>query len=201
MKKSLLAFGLTLFAAQHANAARIESVTYNGSGCPVGSLSNIPDSFDGQWLTLDFARSNNSLRVAKGGDASLEESRRNCIVSLRLDNASDYRFAVQRVVSWGQYQIGDGDLFQFTLANFFEGQGTTKELEVSARGPSGWQSFTFDRNISDGDLLWSSCGLDRALSLNSSVRVGPTQDGSRETRSQGRLDKVAYRFTFQKCRR
>lgn len=200
MKVQAWIFALPLLSLLplEARAARLQEINFNGSGCPTPDAPSY--GFDGQWLTLDFDQVNRSVRVNKGSGTSLEESRRNCAATLNLETAQGYRFALERVVAWGQYKLGSGDQFTFDLRNFFQGAAPTAALDIDAQGPSGRQNYTFDRKISKEDLLWSACNSDRALTLNASLRVGPqAAGGDRDTSSQARLDKIAYRFVFQKC--
>lgn len=196
MKSKIFAVLATLSFSSLALAAegRLVSASANGSGCPVQDGKDIPYSFDGQWLTLEVSKAF-KVKVEKGTGISLEDSRKNCAVTLELD-APGYRYAVERVVAWGSYQLGANDQFVASLDGFFQGDGRTLSSSVEANGPTSLQNYNFDRTLG---LVWSECSTDRALTLNSAVRVAPRANGKYTTASSGTLDRVAFRFVYQKC--
>jgi hypothetical protein len=194
---ALATFSLSSLAL--ATEARIHDVSTNGSGCPVQEGKKIPYGFDGQWLTLELNHAS-PIKVVKGTGISLEESRKNCAITLELD-APGYRYAVERVVTWGQYQLASNDQFVVSMNGFFQGDGATFSSQSEALGPV-WslQNYTFDRSLNGSNLVWSECDSDRALTLNTAVRVAPKGNGGRyASHSKGSLDRVAFRFIYQKC--
>ncbi len=90
---------LTLSSFALATEARVSIVSTIGSGCQVPEGKSIPYGFDGQWLTVELNQFN-PIKVVKGTGISLDESRKNCAITLDVD-APGYRYAVERVVSWG----------------------------------------------------------------------------------------------------
>lgn len=190
---------LSLSSLALATEARIHSVFTNGSGCPIQEGKKIPYGFDGHWLTVELNHAYD-IKVVKGTGISLEESRKNCAITLDLE-APGYRYAVERVVTWGKYQLAPNDRFDSSLIGFFEGEGETFSADADAFGPV-WnqQNYTFDRTLSGSNLVWSECSTDRVLTLNTAVRVAPKGNaGKYANRSTGSLERVAFRFIYQKC--
>jgi hypothetical protein len=190
---------LSLSSLALATEARLNIVSTNGSGCPIQEAKKIPYGFDGHWLTVELNHAY-PIKVAKGTGISLEESRRNCAITLDLD-VPGYRYAVERVVSWGTYQLAPNDQFVASLTGFFSGEGDTFSSETEAFGPV-WnqQNYNFDRTLAGSNLVWSECNSDRSLTLNTAVRVAPKGNAGRyASQSKGSLDRVAFRFIYQKC--
>ena len=201
MRTYFLALLATLASSPLAFATegRLESLTTNGSGCPIQSDLKVPYAFDGQWLTVELNKAF-SIKVVKGNGLSLEDSRKNCAITLQLQPPTGYRYAVERVVSWGTYQLSANDQFVGSMNGFFEGDGRTFSTSADAQGPSSTQNYTFDRNLSGSNLVWSDCNADSALTLNAALRVAPSSNNGRyATRSTGSLDRIAFRFVYQKC--
>ncbi|WP_141734557.1 DUF4360 domain-containing protein [Oligoflexus tunisiensis] len=201
MKSNVFAVLATLSLSSLALAAeaRITSVSTNGSGCPIQNGKKIPYGFDGQWLTVELNHAYN-IKVVKGTGISIEESRKNCAITLDLD-VPGYRYAVERVVSWGTYQLAPNDQFVATVNGFFSGDGDSFLSDSEALGPV-WsqQNYTFDRALNGSNLVWSECHDDRSLTLNTAVRVAPKGNAGRyANQSKGSLDRVAFRFIYQKC--
>jgi len=190
---------LSLSSLALATEARLTSFNTNGSGCPVQDGKKVPYGFDGQWLTVELNHAYN-IQVVKGTGISLEESRKNCAITLDLE-VPGYRYAVERVVTWGTYKLAANDQFVATSSGFFAGSGSTFSTETEALGPI-WsqQNYSFDSTLSASKLVWSDCDSDRALTLNTAVRVAPKGNAGRyANQSKGSLDRVAYRFIYQKC--
>ncbi len=201
MRTYLLALLTTLTSASFAQATevRLDSIEANGSGCPIQNDKAIPYGFDGQWLTLELNQAY-SIKVVKGSGISLEDSRKNCAITLNVQAPRGYRYAIERVVSWGSYQLGSNDQFVGSFDGFFAGSGDTFTSSSTANGPTGNQAYTFDRTFSGSNLVWSSCDDDRALTLNNAVRVAPRgNNGKFATWSTGSLDRIAYKFTYKAC--
>ncbi len=190
---------LTLSSLALATEAQVKIISNNGSGCPFQEDKSIPSGFDGQWLTVELNQFN-PIKVVKGTGISLEESRKNCAITLDVD-APGYRYAVERVVTWGSYQLAANDQFVVSLDGFFQGEGETFSSDTEALGPV-WnqQNYNFDRTLSGSNLVWSECNSSRALTLNTAIRVAPKGNSGRyANQSKGSLDRVAFRFIYQKC--
>lgn len=199
MKLYLAACVLALSAAPLASAAELISISSNGSACPIQNASSIPYGFDGEWLSLALHEAI-SFEVKKGPDISLEESRKNCAFTLRL-RTPGYRYAVERVLSWGSYQLADDDQFVFNLNGFFAGSRTAFTVNAVASGPNDSMNFGFDQTLHGSQLVWSSCGQERELTLNSSVRVSPSLvHPERDGQSNGSVQRLAIKFRFEACR-
>lgn len=189
----------TLSSLALATEARLNIVSTNGSGCPVQEGKKIPYGFDGQWLTVELNQAY-PIKVVKGTGISLEESRKNCAITLDVD-APGYRYAVERVVTWGSYQLAANDQFVVSLDGFFQGEGQTFSSDTEAQGPV-WsqQNYNFDRSLNGSNLVWSECNSSRTLTLNTAVRVSPKGNAGRyASQSKGSLDRVAFRFIYEKC--
>jgi hypothetical protein len=190
---------LTLSSLALATEARLNIVSTNGSGCPVQEGKTIPYGFDGQWLTVELNQAY-PIKVVKGTGISLEESRKNCAIVVDVD-APGYRYAVERVVSWGTYQLAPNDQFVASFDGNFQADAKTFSSDSEALGPV-WnqQNYNFDRTLGGSNLVWSDCNESRTLTLNTAVRVAPKGNAGRyASQSKGSLDRVAFRLIYQKC--
>ncbi|HYX37538.1 MAG TPA: DUF4360 domain-containing protein [Oligoflexus sp.] len=190
---------LSLSSMALATEARLEVLSTNGSGCPVQAGKTIPYGFDGQWLTVELNHAFH-IKVEKGTGISLEESRKNCAITLDVQ-APGYRYAVERVVTSVSYQLAPNDQFVASLNGFFAGDGATFSSDSEVLGPV-WkqEDRTFDQTLNGSNLVWSECNSNRDLTLNTAVRVSPKGNSGRNaSQSYGTLKRAAFRFIFQKC--
>ncbi len=202
MKKLALALCLSSSVSSFAfaSALQLRSVQSNGSGCPVSANTSIPYGFDGEWLSFDLQR-NTDMQVARGTGISLEESRRQCAFTLDMKAASGYRFALERIVVWGNAQIGGGDQVLLGTDAFFAGSGATVSVDDSLSSGTGRnEPYVFDRWVSPPDQVWSDCRTDRALTINTALRIASQNQMRHVTYSTADQTKIAVKFTVQKCR-
>ncbi len=165
----------------------VKSVTFNGTGCPVGKNTAFLLQGNILWLKLG------NLKVETGPGLSLSASRRNCAATVQF---------VQNKTSVAVDSIAyflDTDLPAQTTANlsvswFFQGEGQTGSYTDSLQGDyAGTWLSNFDAVPSND--VWEPCGVDRALTVNSAVRLS----GQREQKAQAQWQIIGLRLKSRAC--
>lgn len=149
---------------------RIRSFSYNGSGCPIGSVAeNVAPDYTA--FTLLF--SSYTAEVGPGIPFALK--RKNCQINIDLDFPSGWSYSVFKVDYRGYISAQPGVLGTHQALYYFQGSGQTARLRTNIPGP-------VDRNYQVSDRfdlqtsVWSPCGATRALNLNSEVRLENTRN-------------------------
>jgi hypothetical protein len=196
-----LAAAGTFATAAHADApayVRIRSISYAGTGCKAGSVSqNV--SPDLQAFTLLF----DNFVAQTGPGVPLSEARKNCQIAIDLDFPSGWSYSLATLDYRGFVTLDAGVSAAQTSSYYFQGQGATARLSTPMFGP-----HTGDWQIRDtlgvSALVYSPCGLQRALNINTSILLS-----SRDRNAQGLITtdsidgqfKTLYRYglTWQRC--
>jgi hypothetical protein len=143
----------------------IHDLTWAGTGCPRDSVASsvAPDR---KAFSLAF-----SLYFASAGPGiPITENRKNCNLILRLSFPQGWSFTIFNVDYRGYALLDPRVSATQRSAYFFEGEFPSTALRTTLRGP-------FDDNYEIRDTLgldavvWSPCGEDRALNVNTEVRV------------------------------
>ena len=152
-------------AAEARELTGIRSIVYAGTGCPQGTLSaQITGSRDG----LDFVIDGMSAEAGTG--ISLREGRKNCQVMIDLQVPSGWTYAVKRAEFKGWYDMERGTQGYHRLATYFQGQADTGTTQLNFNGTN-WGYYDLIKTVPASELVWSPCGLQRALNINTSVSV------------------------------
>jgi hypothetical protein len=204
--KNLVKFGAPLLVAAFASTAahaaapdyvRVRSISYAGSGCRAGTVAeNV--SPDLQAFTLLF----DSYIASAGPGISPLEKRKNCTLNIDLDFPQGWSFTIFTVDYRGYVSLERGVNGLQTSKYYFQGQPATGTLSTPIAGP-------VDRDYQIRDTLglsaevWSPCGAQRALNINTDVRV----DNTRNRRATGLMTvdsidgqlKLIYGIKWRRC--
>ena len=146
----------------------IRRVSSNGTGCPIGTLAaNVSD--DRGALTLTFSE----LVAETGPGVPLWAGRKNCVVNLVLAVPAGWQYTLGPANLRAYLDLDQGVRSTFSTTAFFEGAGTTRAFQSIKNGPSAGDLVVSDPTAFAG-LGWSPCGVERALSLNTAVRIAKT---------------------------
>lgn len=148
-----------------AEPITIKKIIYNGTGCPLGSVAqNVSD--DKQAFTLTF-----SQFVAEAGPGiSLAAGRKNCIATVVLNIPSGWQYSIANFFYRGFLALDEGIKSEHSVDYSFEGQGTTSRFAKNETGPFE-SDYVYSDTIGIQTNVWSPCGVDRALNLNTKIRV------------------------------
>lgn len=151
--------------APPASQVTIRSLEWAGSGCPPGSVEGSVAS-DAKAFSLLFSQ----YQASVGPGIPIGESRKNCNLLLRLKFPQGWSFTILNVDYRGYASLDNRVRGTQRSGYFFEGQFPSGALRSDLVGP-------FDDNYEVRDRLgldtvvWSPCGVDRALNINTEVRV------------------------------
>jgi hypothetical protein len=182
--------------APNPNEVHINSIAYAGSGCPAGSVSEsvAPDA---KAFTLLF----DSYVAEAGPGVLLKEGRKNCQIAVDLRFPQGWSYSVIDVDYRGFVQLDPGTTGLQKTNYYFQGQSFGPSLQSSFRGPVA-KDYHIRDSLGIDAVVWSPCGMTRALNLNTQVRV--TASGGRRALMttdsiDGELTHV-YGLRWRKCR-
>ncbi|WP_141732606.1 DUF4360 domain-containing protein [Oligoflexus tunisiensis] len=169
----LLVLGAAAAHAEERNPVPSEPITikkiqYNGTGCPLGTVAkNISE--DKTAFTLTF-----SEFVAEAGPGiSLSAGRKNCVATLVLDVPAGWQYSIGSFYFRGFMALDKGIRAEHSASYFLEGQGKTGTFSSRQSGPYE-NDYVFNDNVGISSAVWSPCGVERALNINTSIRVSNT---------------------------
>ncbi|MDB4964975.1 MAG: putative secreted protein [Myxococcales bacterium] len=176
----------------------ITDMTYNGSGCPLGStVAHVADDA----TTFTVIHSQFLAQVGPGIMAS--EARKNCQINLGLFVPQGFSYAVASVDYRGYAGLAPGANARQKAIYYFEGhpvQGSTAHMFY---GPVE-DDWHVNETADVAALIWSPCGEKRNLNINAEIRLArgtspasassymtmDSEDGSIET---------LYHLAWKKC--
>lgn len=162
-----LTMGLSSVASAQVNPGQvyIEGLTYNGSGCPLGTVAENLSS-DRQAFTLTFS----DYFAEAGPYAGPRDGRKNCQVTLDLKVPQGFQFSIATFDYRGFVDLDRGIQARQSASYYFQGQGGTGRFGTTMKGPL-VEDYTFRDTIGLASVVWSPCGESRALNINTSVSV------------------------------
>ncbi len=183
--------------AQAPDYVRVRSMTYNGSGCPINSVaSNI--SPDRQAFTVLF-----SEYIAEvGPGVPFNQKRKNCQLVVSLDFPQGWSYSLATVDYRGYVALEPQVKGTQKSSYYFQGQGHTGTLQTVMFGPID-QNYQIRDTLGLGALVWSACGAQRALNINSQLildnAANPSAHGLLTTDSIDFQTKLIYGIRWKRC--
>lgn len=186
----------SLPSAPNPREVYIKSISYAGTGCPAGTVANMLAD-DAKAFTLLF-----DSYVAEGGPGiPLSAGRKNCQIAVDMRFPSGWSFTIVDVDYRGYANIDRGALGTQKTTYYFAGQTKTAALESNFRGPMA-KDYQIRDTLGLAAAVYSPCGVNRALNLNTQVRVQTS--GSQQALMT--LDSIdgqlthKYGLQWQRCR-
>lgn len=176
----------------------IQGIAFAGSGCPAGSVSGQLSS-DLTTITLLYS----SFVAQAGQGISASNYRKNCQLNVKIKYPQGYQFSIFKADYRGYAQIPKGDTGTCKATYYFSGSSQQVSSTLVIKGP-------FDDNYLKTDqfgvesTVWSPCGLEGLLNINSEVRLSP-MDAVKPALLT--VDSTDLRFTqihhlqWQKCKK
>jgi len=172
MKKSLLMKSLlavsfigastSAFAvAPNRGEVYFERISYNGSGCPQGSVYENLAS-DNKAFTLTFAE------YFAEADSNKRVDRKFCQLTIDLKIPQGFQFAIGTFDYRGFVALDRGAMAMHQTSYYFQGQGRTGGVSKQIRGPI-QDDFFFREQVGLASIVWSPCGETRALNIKTSI--------------------------------
>lgn len=151
-----------------SGAVSIRGVTYGGSGCPQGSVGQFL-SVDQTTITLIFDKYIASL----GPDVKVDENRKNCQINFDLTYPSGFQYSVFTADYRGYADLESGVSGQLKSTYYFSGQSQQSSSQATFTGPLTGDYKKSD-NVDQASTVWSPCGAEGALNVNTQVRLTST---------------------------
>ncbi|WEW61518.1 hypothetical protein PRK78_007008 [Emydomyces testavorans] len=175
---------------------QIVGVTYGGTGCPSGTVSHVL-SDDRQVMTLIFDKYVASI----GPDVPVTENRKNCQLNVNLRYPGGFQFSIFSADYRGYASLEKGVTGTQKSTYYFSGQTQQTNTQTDWKGP-----FTGDFLLHDqadsASTVWSPCGENGALNINSQVRLASAERAARGVITNDSLDasfKQIVHFRWQNC--
>ena len=165
MKSFLLisASWIVSLSAQAQNAIQLGQPIYGGSGCPQGSASATlsPDAKD---VSILF----DSFQVEAGPNGKRID-RKSCNLAIPLHIPQGYSVSIFTVDYRGFTSLPLGGRAMFNAEYFFAGSRGPQAARMFS-GPKS-ENYIFTNQLAAEALVWSPCGADTNLRVNSSMFV------------------------------
>ena len=196
MKRVLFSLALALSALpSFADSVYLGTPSYGGTGCPANSAS-VALSPDSKSLSILF----DQYVVESGGTTGRDLDRKTCNIAVPVHVPQGLSVSVFRVDYRGFNSLPYGAYSQFNVEYFFAG----------ARGPSFQKTFngqlasnyTLSNTLIASAVVWSPCGQDVNLRVNSSmlVRTNAQREQSMATVDSADIRAgLIYNLAWRRC--
>ena len=173
----------------------INSISFAGTGCPAGTVAgNIAP--DAKAFTLLF----DSYVAEAGPGVSLSEGRKACQLNVDLHIPQGWSYTLFTLDTRGFLNLEPGTSAVQSNKYYFQGSLSGPTLSSQYIGPR-VGDYTNRDNIGVAALVWSPCGLNRALNVQTSVRVA-AGGGRRAMATVDSIDgefKLIYGVQWRRC--
>lgn len=200
ISSSIFLFLFTLASTAFAAPpwATIRGMSHAGSGCPAGTVAqNLAPDLKAFTLLFD------SYIAEAGPGISFAQSRKNCQILLDMNFPQGWSFSIFKVDYRGYANLDRRVTGIQKSTYYFQGQRLGPSFQTSLRGP-------FDNDYSRRDtlgvsaLVWSPCGAQRALNINTQVRINNRRNrGGQGLMTLDSIDgqvKHIYGIRWRRCR-
>jgi hypothetical protein len=146
----------------------INGIVFAGSGCPGGS-AGVYLSDDALAFTIAF----DEFYVEKGPGISLSEGRKFCNLNLDIHVPQGFQYTIFKVDYSGFADLarGTGGMLKSTYRfSGAAGRNSRATLATRLRGAL-VDDYAIHDNIAIASLVWSRCGVNRALNIKTEARV------------------------------
>lgn len=166
---ALLALSATGTQAQDPlPAVSLGEPGYGGSGCPDGTGAVVL-GFGKQAAAYVF----DSYAV---GDNGRSVDRKTCAIAIPVDVPDGVSVAVRDVAFRGASKLPDGQDATISVELFSAGEtGEINEIPLTGPSDTGFLRFV---SVPDDQLVWSECGTDINLRVNTSLRTRGNEDAA-----------------------
>lgn len=213
MKFAKLLFPVLLAVSTHAvaqdapspNEVFIKNINASGSGCKDASTYAVNLSDDRKAFTVTFSEFIASI----GPGVPLIESRKNCSITLTLNIPNGWQYSIGTFNYRGFMDLGQRIRAEHSTSYFFQGAGKTGTFAAVETGPLA-KDFVYTDKIGLTTVYipdtWSPCNLQRALTLNPSVRLSKLAGAAADAEgiiSNDSVDgelKQTFGLVWRKCR-
>jgi hypothetical protein len=174
---------------------RLGIPSYNGTGCPAGSVSaNV--SPDNQELSILFG----SFQVESGGMTGKTVDRKSCQVSIPVQVPQGFSVSMIKIDYRGYHRVPLNASGTFDVEYFFAGSNGPQYRKTFIGASDG--NFTLNNRVTAVSTVWSACGANVNLRTNTSIAV---QTNNLNEQSMLTLDSadissgIVYQLQWKRC--
>ncbi|KAF2748499.1 hypothetical protein M011DRAFT_476503 [Sporormia fimetaria CBS 119925] len=179
-----------------AGQVTIRGVSYGGTGCPQGTLSSYISN-DRTIVTIIY----DAYIASIGPGIAITESRKNCQLSVDIQYPGGFQYSILSADYRGYASLQKGVSGTLKSNYYFSGMQEQSSTEYNFVGPLTGDYLKSDKADSTS-IVWSPCGADGNLNINSQVRLSSTDSkatGLLTTDSTDlKFSQVVY-VQWQKC--
>lgn len=194
-KLLIMIAGLVVGSAAMAQQLQLGQPQYGGNGCPGGSASTVisPDS---QELSILF----DQYIAEAGGATGRRIDRKSCNLAVPVRVPQGWSVAVFKVDYRGYSAVPAGAQVKLESEYFWAGARGPK-VSRAFNGPRS-DSYTVTDELIASTLVWSGCGAEVNLRINSNVTA---QTNNRLEQTMGTVDSVdissglIYHLQWKRC--
>ncbi len=176
----------------HADGIRVGKPVYGGTGCPQGT-ADLAMNPDGSDLSILFSR----YFAAAGGETGRLFDRKACGLAIPIHIPAGLSVSLVRVDYLGFAGVPSGGQAKFGVEYFFAGSHGER-IERVFDESSG--EFLLTDEIATG--IWSECGADTILRVNTSMSVITNESGDLTVGALASAQATTgfhYRFAIRSC--
>ena len=172
--------------------------TANGTGCPAGTW-DVQFSPDGQRMTATFSSFEAEV------DPTRAVSIKNCMLAIKLHSPQGLSYSVQDFYYSGYAFLEEGVDARLVSQYYFQGNpAQDQQPETTFVGPKDDTYLIQDsRKQIEAQPVWSPCGVDRNLNINTVVRLkntnNPRRNGYVNVSSVDGSTKLVLKLAWRRC--
>jgi hypothetical protein len=141
----------------------VEVVANNGSGCAPGTASVSADA-----NRTGFRVRYHDFIAEAGGSAATTDRRKNCQMSILVTVPAGWTFAIASVNYRGRARLLSGASGLHRTTYYWQGESRSDSTEQEFTGP--FSGFWSTQDVAPV-LVYSDCGAERILNVNTELRV------------------------------
>jgi hypothetical protein len=190
----VLIAGSSAAVAEAPSGFRIDGISYGGSGCPQGSVSEyLSASGDSLSLLLD------QFVAEVGSGVSPMSARVNCKLSINAAVPPGWSYSIRSVEYRGFHNLERGVSAVHNTAYYFQGMATAQRVSSTFVGPLS-ADFAIRDSFSAHGANWSPCNINRSIVIDIQTQL---RTSDRRARGLATLDTdgsgVKYTFQWRRC--
>lgn len=182
-----------------ASQITIDVVTVNGSGCPLGTAA-VAVSPDNKAFTVTYSE----YLAQVGVGSKPTDFRKNCQLNVKVHVPQGFSYAIAQADYRGFAHLVKGSTATQRAGYYFQGTSPTVLTSHPFSGPleDNWQTTDV---VEVAALVYSPCGEQRNLNINTELRVNAGTSNQATTTSFMSMDstdgsiKTVYHFSWKRC--
>jgi hypothetical protein len=171
-------------------SVKVQVVTANGTGCPVGSTAV---AMDPQGENSFFTVTYDKFLAQAGAGTAPTDSRRSCQVTVQVKVPQGFTFAIAKTDFRGFASLQRGSYGTEKASYYFSGMSETPSMSHRYNGPmeDDWQATD---QVTVGSLSFRPCGSTRYFNIKTEVVVN-AGSADRSTTSYMSMDSTDVDFS------